>query len=252
MKLLLDIGNSRVKWTCLGRNGLQSMHAAVYTAARMNNWCHEHLAGLTAPEAVIVANVAGEAVAGALNHWCQEQWQLQPAYAETERAAGDLRNSYDNVTDMGVDRWLAMIAARQLYTEPVCIISCGTAVTFDAVAADGRHLGGLIVPGPALMQSLLNTGTRGARTRHELAPELKLGQSTQAGVANGSAYAIAGMIERVIEQLSRDEAGSSVTDWRCLITGGAAAAIMPLCRIEMEAVPDLVLQGLAHRAGQIT
>lgn len=252
MKLLLDIGNSRIKWACLGRNGLQSMHAAVHTPARMSHWCHEHLAGLPAPQAVVVANVAGETVAGALNHWCLEQWQLQPEYAETAREAGDLRNSYDNVTEMGVDRWLAMIAARQLYTEPMCVISCGTAVTLDAVAADGRHLGGLIVPGPALMQSLLNTGTRGARTSHEMRPELKLGRSTQAGVANGSAYAIAGMIERVIEQLSRDEASNGVPNWRCLITGGAASAIMPLCRIEMEVVPDLVLQGLAHQAGQIT
>lgn len=247
MKLLLDIGNSRIKWALADGRGLQPMQAAAYSREQFANWCNDHLAALPVPDAVRVANVAGDTIAGALDQWCHEHWRLIPAYAVTAREAGGVRNGYDNISEMGVDRWLAMVAARQLYTEPVCVISCGTAITVDAVDANGEHLGGLILPGPVLMQSLLNTATRGARTSHELVLELQLGRSTATGVAGGSAYAIAGMIERVLEQLSQIHGRS----WRCLITGGGAADIMPLCRTPVEAVPDLVLRGLALSSGCI-
>lgn len=241
MKLLLDIGNSRVKWARFDNNGLQPMQAAVYPLSQFSEWCNQYLAQMPRPESVRVANVAGSDVAEALTRWCRQHWQLTPDYAVTARSAGNLRNGYDNVAEMGVDRWLAMLAARQLSHESICVISCGTAVTLDAVKADGRHLGGLILPGPALMQDVLNTSTQGARTHDVLELQLELGRSTRLGVAAGSAYAIAGMIERTLDQLEQAHG----QQWHCLITGGAAASITPLCRVPMENIPDLVLQGLA-------
>lgn len=248
MKLLLDIGNSRVKRAWLDRGKLQPMTAAPHDPVDFNGWCRRHLAADTSPQAVWVANVAGAEVAQALTAWCLEQWQLEPVFAATERTAGGVHNAYDNVSEMGVDRWLAMVAARQLYPQPLCIVSCGTALTLDALDAAGQHLGGLILPSPALMQLALNRATHGVRTTGELTAELKLGRSTRAGVAAGSSYATVGLIERVFEQLTHDHADRD--RWRCLITGGAAAGIMSLCRVPLEPVPDLVLRGLAFYAGQ--
>lgn len=241
MKLLLDIGNSRVKWARLQDNGLQPMHAAVYPARQFDEWCNQHLLSQAPPEAVRVANVAGPAVATALNDWCQRHWGVTPVYAATARSAAGITNGYDNIAEMGVDRWLALLAARQLSQDSFCVISCGTAVTLDAVTADGQHLGGLILPGPALMQDMLNTATGGVRTHDLPGLELELGCSTRHGVAAGSAFAIVGLIERTLEQLRQGHGGN----WQCLITGGAATRIMPLCREPMTEVPDLILQGLA-------
>lgn len=249
MNLLLDIGNSRVKWALLDEAGLQPMNAAAYIPARFGEWCDDHLGRLEMPKAVWVANVASAAVAETLAQWCLAHWRLAPVSVRTERTAGGVRNGYDNVAEMGVDRWLAMIAARQMYLQPLCVISCGTALTLDALDGAGDHLGGLILPSPALMQESLNRATHGARTEGGLATELKLGRSTLAGVAAGSTYATVGLIERVFEQLAHNHGGED-NRWRCLITGGAAPGIIPLCRVPLEPVPDLVLRGLAFYAGQ--
>jgi len=244
MKLLFDIGNSRIKWAWLGADGLQPMRAANYSPSRMAEWCREHLAEYPVPQTVRVANVGGEEVAAGLEQWCAEQWQLRPQFAETARAAGGVHNGYENVVEMGVDRWLGLVAARQRYPGALCVISCGTAVTLDAVNGKGDHLGGLILPGPQLMRALLNRGTHGARTARSPQLTLELGRSTASCVAAGSAYAIAGMLERAVEDISRNGDGP----WHYLATGGGIEAILPLCRLELEVIPDLVLQGLALEA----
>lgn len=241
MTLLMDIGNSRVKWTRLQEGGLQPMHAAAYPAQQFDEWCNHYLLPLALPAAVRVANVAGPVVATALSDWCQRHWDVTPYYAATARSAVGITNGYENVAEMGVDRWLAMLAARQLSQDSFCVISCGTAVTLDAVTADGTHLGGLILPGPGLLQELLNTATRGVNAFDLPRLQLELGRSTRHGVAAGSAFAFVGLIERTLEQLRQTHVGH----WQCLITGGAATHILPLCREPMTEVPDLVLQGLA-------
>lgn len=246
MTLLLDIGNTRIKQAQLHDGELLPLPPAAYSREGIAAWCAENLSVAAPPKAVWVANVAGETVAADLTRWCQDNWQLTPVFVKSERVAGGVHNGYENAAELGVDRWLSLIAAHQRNAGPVCVISVGTALTVDAVTAAGEHLGGLILPGVALMQQALRQATHAVRVESELPVELTLARSTQAGVAAGSGYAIAGLIERVLEQLGRHDD----TVWRAWITGGGAAAVAPLCRLPLHIERQLVLEGLAWYAGQ--
>lgn len=253
MSLLLDIGNSRIKPAILHAGTLQPLPASDYDPQRLTAWCAATLSNLPAPSAIRVANVAGERVAAELISWCRQQWQLQPRFVATERSAAGIRNGYDNAQDLGIDRWLAMIAARQKIAGPFCVVGAGTALTVDAVNAAGEHLGGLILPGVQLMQQALRQGTHAIGIEHPLPEQLMPGRTTASGVAAGSGYAITGLIERFLAELSANHGPG----WRVLITGGDADAIAPLCRFELQHEPRLVLEGLAwyaqHRdAGCVT
>lgn len=248
MKLLVDIGNSRIKHAWLRAGRLQGGTDTAYGSDRIEAFCDRELAAMAAPDAIRVANVAGAAVADEFSAWCRRHWQLTPVFMAPERAAGGVHNAYTDVTEMGVDRWLAMVAAHRQQSVDLCIVSAGTALTADAVTAAGEHLGGLIVAGPALMQQALREATDGVRVNAELPADLALGHSTRAAVAAGSAYAAAGLIEYALRQL----AGRATTaqGWQLVMTGGAAAAVAPLCTSVTRIEPDLVLQGLAWYAEQ--
>lgn len=247
MSLLIDIGNSRIKWSELQDGRLSQMHAAVYDQGDVGDWCAAHLAGRPQPGAVLVSNVAGITVAGALSAWCRDHWRLTPWFARTEIRAGGVSNGYTDSSQLGVDRWLALIAARRITSVPVCVISCGTAVTVDAMNAAGEHLGGVIAPGLELMRMALNTATLGARTTGPLSADLALGRSTDTGIASGGTYALVGLIERVVAELRQQVAD----DIQCLMTGGGAGSLAPLCRVPLRVIDDLVLRGLVHYAEEL-
>lgn len=244
MTLLLDIGNSRIKPALLHGDTLQPLPAGDYDPQQLIAWCANTLAGFSPPSAVRVANVAGERVAADLATWCRQQWQIEPQFAITQAAAGGVRNGYETIADLGVDRWLALIAARRKTSAAVCVISAGTALTVDALDATGEHRGGLILPGVQLMQQALHQATYAVRAQPGLPAQLAPGRSTAAGVAAGSGYAIAGLIDCVMNDLAVD----SGSPWQGMLTGGGAAAIAPLCRRPVQIEPHLVLEGLAWYA----
>jgi type III pantothenate kinase len=246
MRLLIDIGNSRIKWCELVDGQLTQMHAAVYDQNSIAEWCAAHLADRQQPDAVLVSNVAGAEVSDALTAWCRDYWRLNPWFARTEQRAAGITNGYTDSNQLGVDRWLALIAVRRLTTAPACAISCGTAVTMDVMNAAGEHLGGVIAPGLELMRTALNAATLGARTTGPLFAGLALGRSTESGIAGGGSYAIVGLIERVIADLHQQLAGNI----QCYMTGGGAGSLAPLCRlpVPVRVIDDLVLQGLVYYA----
>lgn len=244
MTLLIDIGNSRIKAAQLTAGRLEPLATTAYGREGIADWCADCLAGLTPPAAIWVASVAGPTVATDLQRWCEDNWRVSPHFVTSERAAGGVHNGYDEATELGVDRWLGLVAARQRHAREVCVIGAGTALTVDALAAGGEHLGGLILPGVGLMQQALRQATYAVQTDAMLPDSLALGRSTRAGVAAGSGYAVSGLIERVVDELAASHGGN----WPVLMTGGAAPAIAPLCRLPVEVETHLVLEGLAWYA----
>ena len=110
---------------------------------------------------VRVACVANQTITRRIDDWVAQQWQLVPEYAHTQAYYQGLTVAYQDERRLGVDRWLAMLAARQAAAgQGVCVVDCGSALTLDVVDHEGRHLGGYIVPGLAMMESALlnNTG----------------------------------------------------------------------------------------------
>ncbi|MFD2447090.1 type III pantothenate kinase [Vogesella fluminis] len=152
MKLLIDAGNTRVKWALWDGRQLRQQGAVA----------HADIASLAAPwaalslDAVLAASVAHAAVRQAIEAAAPLPVQWQRAQA----AAFGVRNHYRNVAEQGADRWLAVLGARQCYpAQDVVIASAGTALTVEALTAEGDYLGGLILPGYRLMLASLAQNT---------------------------------------------------------------------------------------------
>lgn len=245
--LAIDCGNSRVKW-------------ARFEAGRMIDRGSASLlddeeplrvlgtALITGIDRVLISNVAGPMMADRLEAAVVERLGLRPKFAVVEASAHGIECGYRDPAALGVDRWLAMIAGRRQAAGAFAVVSAGTAVTFDAVDGDGRHLGGLILPGDRLMIEALAANTRqigivapATRPRSGLAI---LGRATSEAVANGTRLAIAAAIDRAVETL-RSELAAPV---QLILTGGDAEDLAGWLATRADLRTDLVLAGLAQIA----
>lgn len=244
MKLLVDVGNTRAKWAVLERGELSRGGAIVHRPQRTGEWVHG-LDAIEGPfEAILVANVAGPAIGHALGEWALARHGLRPEFVQASRAAAGIENSYERPEALGADRWLGMIAAWRRVRGAVVCIAAGTAMTVDALDARGRHTGGLIVPGYDMMvDSLLGRTSDIARAAALEAPRAHgmLGRNTASAVDLGARHALSALAARVALWVER-EGGVAP---RVLLGGGDAAKIEPLLDLQVEIVPDLVLEGLA-------
>ena len=248
MILLADIGNTRMKWS-LWEDGVHTRTGAVaHEPALFALNLDAQWRGIAAPERVLVSNVVGTKIADALYDWVQKRWQLHTEFVRTQKQGHGVTNSYVRHDRLGVDRWLAMIAARRtLPGTAVCVVDCGTAITADVVDAAGQHRGGLIAPGLTAMCSALtrDAAAIGAMQQDATAPEVWLATDTQSGVLAGTRLAAAAFIDRVMTDAQR-QLNAPVSG---LITGGDAPVLLPLLRIPLQHEPYLVLDGLALFAG---
>jgi len=243
--LLIDIGNSRIKWTMVVRGKLRpaaggARPASADLAATAEQWWGK----LKAPGRILVSNVAGAEFASALGDWCRIQWQLEPEFVTPQAEAYGIRNGYVMPERLGADRWTALIAARRRSRGPVCIIDAGTALTLDLVTADDVHQGGLIIPGLEMMRRALleRTGVLSSAAGSAVRGAVSLlARDTRDGVEGGTLYALVATIDRVVADIGA-ELGQRPY---CFITGGNAADLLPLLAGDYHHVPDLILEGLA-------
>lgn len=245
MKLLVDIGNSRIKWARETAAGLGHHGDALRQGPGFGALLDRYWQDMQAPEQILVSNVAGSKVADELASWTMARWECAPSYATVSRSACGVTNAYRDPAQLGIDRWLAMIAAWQKYREPVCIIDCGTALTVDAVDVEGRHLGGLIIPGLALMQESLSSRAPGIRSAGRPSTFSGLADNTADAVNSGCVTAIVAAIERITAMV-REQSGPGVP---CLLTGGDAGHLLPHISARgfgdgFRHEPHLVLEGL--------
>jgi type III pantothenate kinase len=246
MKLLLDIGNSSVNWA-MEEGGLFTIDGAFrYDKDNFDKSLQDNLLSLQKPTQVLVANVAGNKVFGNLEAWVKQQWQLECWQASVSAKFNQLKNSYKNTQEMGIDRWLAMVAAWEKHQTALCIVGCGTALTVDSIDSQGNHLGGYIIPGIELMQQALITKTECINVSSNKHASIAYAQNTQAAINNGAFLATTAMIDRVVMHLSEEPK----TLPKCIIFGGMAALISPLLKDQFEHEPNLVLCGLlvVHKA----
>jgi len=247
MILLLDAGNSRLKWAVLRNGHYECGGVLEHGTTAIKELASAAWSALDPPEAVLVANVAGEALRRALNSWVKRHWKLTPEYLAATREEFGIRNAYSDPARLGIDRWLALLAARELLRGPLCIVDCGTALTIDVLAQDDRHLGGLIIPGIQLMRDSLTTRAPAVRDQVDQATPDQvslLGADTGSAVAGGTVYAAVAVIDRVLSDL-RADVGRHL---RCILTGGDAPLLLPLLGSRVQHESDLVLQGLARVA----
>lgn len=237
MILDIDAGNSRLKWRLTTRadgvteSGVVSDQAALFDC----------LAGLV-PERIRLASVRGRDWSAAFCRQAGQHWRQSVEVASSTGHAANVTNAYAEPSALGVDRWLAMLAAHARCEGVAAVVDLGTAITLDAVGDDGRHLGGYIVPGLARQCALLeDVGRIGALASHAPGHWRVPGTSTSAAVRNGALTMVATWLGG--DPLVRSAAARD----GLFVTGGDAAAIMgPLGELGLVVrhEPDLVLDGL--------
>ncbi len=242
MKLLVDIGNTRIKWATEINSVLGLQGAFQYRYTELSELFDEHWKSAPLPEQVLVSCVAGEDVRDALTGWVAETWNVKTRTAKVERCACGVTNGYHDIEQLGVDRWLAVIAAWNRFKSPLCVADCGTAITIDGINSDGQHQGGLIIPGLAMMQGALNRETCGIEVENTNGIALEFGRDTQTGISNGCSFAAVALIDRVVKKMHA-EMGDELT---YVITGGAAQQFSPFLANNFLIEPQLVLYGLSR------
>jgi len=247
--LLVDIGNTRAKWALLREGRLAGRGAIAHRGAAARDWprAMDDLDGDL--HRILVSNVAGPGVAHALGEWALGRHRVRAEFLKASASAAGLRSSYAHPESMGVDRWLGMIGAWRRARGPLVCIAAGTAMTVDAVGADGRHAGGLIVAGYELMIEALMSRTSDIAhgvSVEEPRPRGQLGCNTASAIELGACHALAGAAERAVRWF----AGQVGTDPKVYLGGGDAVRIEPLLDLRYELAPDLVLEGLAAMAAE--
>ena len=244
--LLLDVGNSRLKWGVLEDGGIR-----VTGHISQTKLGEQGLSALTTRlprrvDAVHASNVAGTSFATRLSGVIGAHCQADLHFARSERRGWGVTNGYRQPRRLGVDRWVAMVAAWAEIQSACLIVDAGTAVTLDAIDNDGVHLGGQIIPGVETMLASLSTATsdipvvRAASTT--ATDDVKMfGHNTAAAVREGAHNAVTGAIERAIRTLQ-----SNSYDPIIILTGGGASRILGALKEPSLHRPNLVLQGLAH------
>jgi type III pantothenate kinase len=249
--LLVDIGNSRIKWARVDGGRLGPRRAAAHLGWGVADYGRRLFGRAPAArggrgiEAVLVSSVAGPKVNRALAAAARRAG-ARTRFVKVPRRGGGLTVGYAEPWRLGVDRFVAAVGAHALFASvPVCVVGVGTAMTIDLVGADGRHRGGVIIPGPTLMVETLLDRTHGIRRRARGGTRVVVGRSlfgrsTRAGIAQGARYAAAATIDQAVEQ-ARGLVGRRPL---VVLTGGGAPAVRGLLRCHWVMVPDLVLRGL--------
>ena len=248
--LAIDIGNTRLKWAqyaSLAPGSEPLAHGALFLET-IDQLDEGDWARLAPPAAMIGCCVAGDSV----RHRVEEQlemWDVAPRWVVSSAAEAGVVNGYDHPMRLGSDRWVALIGARARLRAadrrgPALVVMAGTAVTVDALDADGRFLGGLILPGHGIMLKALEAGTAGLRVPTGEVREFPT--NTSDALTSGGNFAIAGAIERMHRQLQQ----RSGTPPHCIVTGGAGWKVVPALTIAYELVDTLLFDGLLTIAAE--
>jgi type III pantothenate kinase len=245
MQLLVDIGNTSIQWAtwngeALGATG-SARHFGGLPIDLLAAWDE-----LDRIDAVVVACVGPAVVLDAAAKVAEARWQCRLRQVHTSAQAHAVRVAYDEPSRLGVDRFLALVGAHAQYPGPKLIIDAGTATTYDLLLADGRHLGGLILPGVQMMRDSLLTGTQ--IPRHEAADaDQSWAADTGEAIAAASVQAPAALAERLYQRLS----GQTDLAPTLILTGGDARRLLPAIALPAIHDPMLVLSGLSRFASPI-
>lgn len=236
MKLLIDIGNTRLKWAT-GNNpdtliaGEALANNTITTESLKQVWQN-----IQPPTQVIIAQVGSHLVLTRVQATSATLWPtVTITLAKAEAHNLGLKNAYPQPEKLGVDRWLGMLAAYYRHQQAVCVVACGTAITLDMIDASGQHLGGLITPGLQLMKEALANNTAKLPLSSDTFP-VGLATNTEAAIYNGTLAAACGLITGTLNNPPSEKL--------LMLTGGDAELIARVIGRPAVVDPYLVLRGL--------
>lgn len=243
-RLLLDAGNSRLKWALVGAPGQDPPRGVVSPDTEGLEALASRLSQHERVGSIHVISVRDGGFFDELSGFCAHQGWPPAQLHHAVRKGHGIRNVYAEPGRLGTDRYAAMVGARQLFEGSLVVIDCGTALTLDAVSSDGRHLGGMILPGLRLMGIALGQGTARLRDAPDVPPVL-LADNTAGAVAGGTLLGMAAAVDGLCERIEANLTDSP----RRVLCGGDAPRILPWLKGGYEHCPWLVLQGLDVMTG---
>lgn len=228
--LLLDLGNTRLKW----RLGTGAVHSASDLATFA-----QACATLPKPAAILACVVGDEARFAAICELCQTQWQLPVQRLQVSHSALGVTNHYSPLSQQGCDRWAAVLGAKYRFPEQnLLIVSAGTALVIDTLRHDGHFLGGTISPGLGLMKASLQQATAKlplADGHYQAFPN-----NTHDAIETGCLRAMIGIIMQAFNIASLE----GIPIQRIVLFGGDADKIQAQLNAPTQTVDNLVLDGL--------
>jgi type III pantothenate kinase len=247
MLLLIDAGNTQIKWAIVDPAQPAQLGAWLHSGSMTHQEFAQNpsLWSTFGVLRIIVSNVAGAALktqlAGAL--------QSLPAAVEwfaSQPSLAGITNHYQNPEQLGCDRFAAAIGAHSLFPDQAIVVAtCGTATTIDAVSAQGDFIGGMIAPGLKLMaQSLAQNTAQLPHVQDATVAPIIFADHTQAAILSGCVAAQVGAIEHAVINFSMMSKLAQTEMPLCVLSGGAAKFIMPSLRVPHRQFDNLVLIGL--------
>jgi len=226
----IDAGNTRIKWRVLDQGQVVSsgdqLTESVRQLAALDITCAESI------QRIRLSSVAGSDIIESL----QNQFDCLLEVAVVDESAAGITCGYKDYQQLGVDRWLAVIAAYKKVTSSVIVVDAGSAVTIDIVDTDGAHQGGYIIPGLRLMHQALWQGTEHIKVEVKAVANITVpGRSTDDAVDKGCLLLLVSTIEALVEEYN----------CKLFITGGDGLMLRDLLKVPADYHPDLVLEGLA-------
>lgn len=237
MMLQIDIGNTQAKWRVVDGDAIFARGAQATGSLIDGGLDLSSISDITDAR---LSSVAGSSITQSVKKQLASQFDVDLQVAKVSASAGGVACGYEAFPTLGVDRWLALVAAYQLYQGAVLVVDVGSAMTLDLVSPDGQHVGGYILPGLRLMREALLRGTE--KVKSDLAVDsidainmLVPGAITEDAVNRGCLLAAVATVEKL----------ASTYPAAIVITGGDALPLIDALSLKTDHKPDLVLAGLA-------
>ena len=248
--LLLDIGNTRIKWGIFDNHNILINGAVNVRESQKDNFLSLYQSFPSGIEKAVASSVLDPDISLKLNKTFKSFFGFKIEFIEPSENSHNVLNGYDEPLSLGVDRWVAMIAAYTEFKKNVMIVDLGTAITIDLIDKYGTHRGGKIFPGFKLMSEALNKNTSNIQQTMNLHDIEKKdiqswGKNTRNVIISGITSAISGAI-----QVSLDKLNSDIEEPVVIITGGDFEFFKDYLDGVYKFRPNLVLSGLAVLASQ--
>ncbi|MFZ2220202.1 MAG: type III pantothenate kinase [Rhodoferax sp.] len=247
--LAIDVGNTRLKWALYpsAKGNAVPMAQGAEFLDNIERLSEGAWANLPAPTHMLGCIVAGDAVKRRVEEQ-MELWDVAPQWVVSSLNEAGLTNGYDHPFRLGADRWVAMIGAwhrglAQGPARPMVVVMVGTAVTVEAIDANGKFLGGIILPGHGIMLRALEAGTAGLHVPTGTVREFPT--NTSDALTSGGTFAIAGAVECMVKHV-RNHCGGM--EPKCFMTGGAGWKMAPSMSVPFELAENLIFDGLLEMA----
>ncbi len=253
--LAIDIGNTRLKWACYDKPqpGAHMLAHDAHFLEQIDTLSETAWKNLPAPDYMLGCVVAGDALKRRVEEQLEIWPNLQPRWVVARSECASLINGYDIPGRLGVDRWVAMIGARRHMLQatagspprPLVVVMVGTAVTIEAIDAQGKFLGGYILPGHGMMLHALESGTAGLQ-HMPTGKVVTFPTNTSDALTSAGTFALVGAAQRMVRHV-QEHCGAAPM---CLMTGGAGWKLAPYMETPFELVESLIFDGLLVLAAE--